>query len=94
MLMSARRVDSSAELVSPPELHFTSAPEKNVRVAAGRPLQLLCEASGIPPPIIRWVVNGDAERAPVDNVIEKQLNSGQTTIQNGARSHTRITYKV
>lgn len=38
----------------PPELGGDADPLTNVTAALHSPLTLLCEATGIPPPVVRW----------------------------------------
>jgi hypothetical protein len=79
------RLDS-AELFEPPKIKFTNPPQ-DTAVESGSSLVLTCEATGIPPPVIRWTFNGEEVRQGKyeedDNTLEKLLNLGLVTIENG-----------
>jgi len=75
------------ELLEPKYVQFTEDVPKSMELVAGRSVVLQCGANGIPPPNIHWIKDGrrihQGAHENEDNLLEKLMNMGLVTLQNG-----------
>ncbi|CAD6188837.1 unnamed protein product [Caenorhabditis auriculariae] len=83
-LSSLNRELDKNEIHDDYDLRFTNSSMENQTLQAGLPLELMCEVTGVPTPVVYWTLNGKRISGSYDNTIyEKLHNIGKVTIQNG-----------
>ncbi|KHJ98615.1 immunoglobulin I-set domain protein [Oesophagostomum dentatum] len=73
-----------AELSRKAELRFVSTEMQDRIIRTGSSLELKCEVYSVPPPVVTWTLNGKKIAGTEEaNFLEKLLNLGKSTLQNG-----------